>query len=300
VSGVHSTRGCLARYVPPSGFRTLLTACSSRHRPALFHAGGAPRVSPFGAFPFRRSRALVGPALPACRWPRPGYGSCSLRKSVAIHTGVSPCSSSMLPWVSSPPGVSLFRRWLPSSGDPPLAGFAASWPRPSRSLPLRVSLAESPACLFRKPPPLRSSSRPGSPPDVAVERASSHGVSAPVRVLNESSYPAIGSGIPPRPSLYGGPRGLPRSRLRRSAIRFRRYPLLGFRAPPESRRWAAGVVSDDRHSLEVCSLPALEDVGSPLGSGLPRPIRSASRVSHPLDGLLLPKPSGPISCRWRS
>jgi hypothetical protein len=55
-SGVHSTRACLTRYVPPPGFLTLLTASSSRRPPALFHAGGTRRVSPFGAFPFRRSR----------------------------------------------------------------------------------------------------------------------------------------------------------------------------------------------------------------------------------------------------
>lgn len=33
---------------------------------------------------------------------------------------------------------------------------------------------------------------------------------------------------------------------------------------------------------------------------MPRPPPSAFRVSHPLDGLLLPEPSGPISCRKRS
>ena len=72
-SGVHSTRAYLTRYVPPAGFRTLLTAYSSPHRPALFHAGGTLRISPFEAFPFQRSRNPSGPALPACRSPKLDY-----------------------------------------------------------------------------------------------------------------------------------------------------------------------------------------------------------------------------------
>ena len=108
-SGVHSTRACLTRYVPPAGFRTLLTAFSSPHRPALFHAGGTLRISPFGAFPFQRSRNPLGPALPACRSPKRDYGCSSLWKSVALAVGVSPQRSPLLPWVSASPGMSPLR-----------------------------------------------------------------------------------------------------------------------------------------------------------------------------------------------
>ena len=40
--------------------------------------------------------------------------------------------------------------------------------------------------------------------------------------------------------------------------------------------------------------------GGPVHSGLPRPTPSDSRVSHPLAGLRPPKPSGLVSCRYRS
>jgi hypothetical protein len=39
---------------------------------------------------------------------------------------------------------------------------------------------------------------------------------------------------------------------------------------------------------------------NPLTSGLPHPIRSPFRVFLPLRGFLLSKPSGLVSCRWRS
>jgi len=41
-------------------------------------------------------------------------------------------------------------------------------------------------------------------------------------------------------------------------------------------------------------------LGGTVHSGLPRPTPSDFRVSHPLAGFLPPKPSGPISCRYRS
>jgi hypothetical protein len=46
-----------------------------------------------------------------------------------------------------------------------------------------------------------------------------------------------------------------------------------------------------------CSARGRRDSPSP---GLPRPVRSAFRVSHPPDGLLPLRPSGLVSCRWRS
>jgi hypothetical protein len=56
---------CLTGFVPPTGFRTLSTACSSPERPALFHAGDAHGVLLSRDFPsqpgpsgFRRRIAL--------------------------------------------------------------------------------------------------------------------------------------------------------------------------------------------------------------------------------------------------
>jgi len=43
---VYLTRGCLTRYVPSSGFLNLLTAYSSKHPVALFHATGAHGIHP--------------------------------------------------------------------------------------------------------------------------------------------------------------------------------------------------------------------------------------------------------------
>jgi hypothetical protein len=66
--GVHDSRVYLARFVPPSGFLTLLTVCSSPCLPALFHAGTLmgfhpPGVSPPGEQPF-----LIEGALPSWRF----------------------------------------------------------------------------------------------------------------------------------------------------------------------------------------------------------------------------------------
>jgi len=50
-----SSRGCLPRHLPTSGFRTLLPACFFQYLPALFHAGAAHGVFPPGLFPPRRA-----------------------------------------------------------------------------------------------------------------------------------------------------------------------------------------------------------------------------------------------------
>ena len=61
---VHSTRDCLSRYVPPSGFRTPLTACSSPDYPALFHAGALMEFPPFRAFPSSGAVTPLGAPCP--------------------------------------------------------------------------------------------------------------------------------------------------------------------------------------------------------------------------------------------
>jgi hypothetical protein len=54
-SRVHSTRAYLTRYVPPSGFRTLLTVCSSTGYPALFRAGALMEFLTLQSFSLDRS-----------------------------------------------------------------------------------------------------------------------------------------------------------------------------------------------------------------------------------------------------
>jgi hypothetical protein len=61
VSKVHSPRGCLPRYVPLSGFLSLLGVFSSRYPPALFHAGNALGVLPSGLLPPVGYETLSGP-----------------------------------------------------------------------------------------------------------------------------------------------------------------------------------------------------------------------------------------------
>lgn len=51
VPKVHSTRICLTRYVPLSGFFSLLGGYSSRYPPALFHAVNARGILPSGLLP---------------------------------------------------------------------------------------------------------------------------------------------------------------------------------------------------------------------------------------------------------
>jgi hypothetical protein len=53
--------------------------------------------------------------------------------------------------------------------------------------------------------------------------------------------------------------------------------------------------------MRFAPLQHVKNAGSTINTpGLPRPVRSAYRVSHPLDGLLPRTPSGLVSCRKRS
>jgi hypothetical protein len=50
-------------------------------------------------------------------------------------------------------------------------------------------------------------------------------------------------------------------------------------------------------SPEVSGSSSTTQLSSPLNPGLPRPVRSVLRVSHPLDGFLLDSLPGLVSCR---
>jgi hypothetical protein len=82
------------------------------------------------------------------------------------------------------------------------------------------------------------------------------------------------------------------------------YPLLAFCPLSENNaghhrlRHNHGACSTSSTKTDCLrlSLPSTHSgVGSPLGQGLPRPVRSAFRVSYPLSGFLLPKPLNLLS-----
>jgi len=66
---VHSTQACLTWYVPPSGFRTLLTVCSSNGLPGLVSCRSAHGVPALQSFSLARSRGASRHPMPSCRPP---------------------------------------------------------------------------------------------------------------------------------------------------------------------------------------------------------------------------------------
>jgi hypothetical protein len=91
---VHSSRVYLARYVPSTGFLTLLTVFSSPSLPALFHAGNARGVSPFRGFPSRgaalppRKCITLLAFFPArCLHLQPGGGGRPLPRHLGFREG---------------------------------------------------------------------------------------------------------------------------------------------------------------------------------------------------------------------
>jgi hypothetical protein len=87
--------GCAA----PSGFLSLLTLSSSRSRPALFHAGGAPGLSPFRGLLLPRGRPDLSAGLPLLVLPG---------QSLVLGTRMT---------LTSPPAEAILAR-AQSSGSP--------------------------------------------------------------------------------------------------------------------------------------------------------------------------------------
>jgi hypothetical protein len=113
VREIHSSRVCLIRFVPPSGFLNLLTAYPSPYFATLFHAADTLGFS-LQSFPLSRSRDASRRPLPSCRstaatslpkkgGPRrlPPSGLCSPRESVAsgllLHSPDARCSPGIPP-----------------------------------------------------------------------------------------------------------------------------------------------------------------------------------------------------------
>jgi hypothetical protein len=156
--GSPPSRVYLARFVPPSGFRTLLAVYSSRNRPGLFHPGGTRRVSrPSKHSPARGRSHLLGDRptrVPLAEAQLPGLDPSG--SPLPVLAGVNPRDGSLLPWVSSPPGVATPRNRPLGSSSPVLS--VGSPERPHRGT--------SESCLrggwspLARPPPLLGFSRP--------------------------------------------------------------------------------------------------------------------------------------------
>jgi hypothetical protein len=136
---IHSPRVYLARFVPPSGFLNLLTAFSSPHLAALFHAADACWVLPSELSPPRGAvppldglcpPVVLPPSPPFRRRMTPGgrrlQGFVPLLESVAPVRCYTP-RCPMLSWASPSLGFSLSRPWslLPGS-SPPGLGFRSA------------------------------------------------------------------------------------------------------------------------------------------------------------------------------
>jgi hypothetical protein len=127
-----STRGRAvprAHHVPPSGFLSLSTACSSRSPAALFHAAATCRVPPLQGFSLACSRSASStlPCPHAVGRPTVRLSDLSERRSkgpfdfkALLHprvrlpcSGITRCRGSIPSWVSF-----LFRVFLPPAVEP--------------------------------------------------------------------------------------------------------------------------------------------------------------------------------------
>jgi hypothetical protein len=136
---IHHSRVYLARFVPPQGFLNLLTAFSSPHLAALFHAADACWVLPSELSPPRGAvPPLDGLCPPVVLPPSPPFrrrmtpGGRRLQGFVPLMESVAPvrCYTHrrpLLSWAFPPLGFSLSRPWslLPSS-SPPGLGFRSA------------------------------------------------------------------------------------------------------------------------------------------------------------------------------
>ena len=120
-------------------------------------------------------------------------------------------------------------------------------------------------------------------------------------------YRPMGSAIPPRPWISGSPVGEPiwtsrSSRPAETASCETMWPsTLGVTSSSECDQSTTaapvGLACPRSAAHEVLGSFSTTHSSSPLHPGLPHPVRSASRVSHPPDGFLLDELPGLVSCR---
>jgi hypothetical protein len=163
-------RVCLTRHLPSSGFRALLTACFSRHPPALFHAGRARGLFPSGLLPFAEPSVPLGPgplrdvgAMPPRSYraspsdpSAPNLAFEALLSAKIRHPRAPAFTSSRGPlpsWVSRPLGDSPSKPPAARRNGSPhellQSPGAELNPRPCRCPLSRVLTASSLAGLFR-------------------------------------------------------------------------------------------------------------------------------------------------------
>jgi len=133
---------------------------------------------------------------------------------------------------------------------------------------------------------------------VTHDGPSLHGVTSPFRVLSERKVAHYWFCAPSLPLACAGySPALPGSEV---------FPFAPSRATCDARRSSPGVPPSSEVSPRAPRRIAsrlrplswglrpfsARDFGSPLPPGLPHPVRSASRASHPPGGLLLPKRAG--------
>jgi len=113
--GVRSTRACLTRHLPASGFLTLLPAYSSSGRVGLFHPTNALGVSPSKAFPLRPGWPAHANPFPSCRYRSPQaapgrlQGLPPVRRSVRTRRRFKPTDSRCPPGLCRAPARPFIR-----------------------------------------------------------------------------------------------------------------------------------------------------------------------------------------------
>jgi len=101
---VYSTPVCRAGYVPPTGFLTLSTVCSSPGRPALFHAGSARGVPALqGLSLATRSRGSSPRKCPPGVYSR-FAGDCLLGNNPTYQAHIATVFRFVAGCLSPPPG----------------------------------------------------------------------------------------------------------------------------------------------------------------------------------------------------
>ena len=105
------TGRCMTRYVPPSGFLSLLAVYASQHLVALFHATGTRGVPSLQGFslseePLHVSVAVSLMPVQLAEARRRLQGFAPLEESVDLGRVFTPTNAPIPSWASSPPGFS--------------------------------------------------------------------------------------------------------------------------------------------------------------------------------------------------
>jgi hypothetical protein len=135
----HFTGACLTPFVALSGFLALSAPCSPPDRPALFHAGDAPGVSPSELFPLEEPYRLpAAAALMTFTAHRP----CCKPRSLRAKRGKPRCSPPASSWRLEQPIVHAFDSPVPAR----CRALAVRTADPKVHGPLRRAIEPPPPC----------------------------------------------------------------------------------------------------------------------------------------------------------